>query len=253
MLYLKSLTKLKNGEEYPFIDLIKNLESINFSNSVTIFAGENGSGKSTLLKIIATEMDCVFNDQANKISSLQSGFFRTSKIKPKTSLHFSAESFIRYINNFDRVYAETLNEIEQIKNSSEISEDAKSYALMPYYRTLYEMQNQYEGVLSEQSHGEGFLDFFFSRLREGGLYLIDEPEAALSYYNQYVLAYKIYNFAKEKNCQFIICTHSPIISAIPDAQIFEIKDNEITKSSYNELENFRFLNRFLKDKENMFK
>ena len=253
MLYLKNLTKLKNGEGYPFIELVNNLENIEFTKPVTIFAGENGSGKSTLLKIIATEMDCVFNDQANKISNLQSGFFRISKIKPKSSLHFSAESFIRYINNFDRVYSETLKEIEQIKNSDEISEDAKGYALMPYYRTLYEMQNQYEGVLSEQSHGEGFLDFFFSRLKDGGLYLIDEPEAALSYCNQYVLAYKIYTFAKEKNCQFIICTHSPIISAIPDAQIYEISGNEIIESSYNELENFRFLNRFLKDKENMFK
>ena len=235
MLYLKSLTKLKNCEGYPFIDLIKKFESIEFLNPITIFAGENGSGKSTLLKIIATQMECVFTDNANKITCLQPGAFRIVKIKPRTSLHFSAESFIRYINNFDRVYSETLKEIEQIKNSDEISEDAKGYALMPYYRTLYEMQNQYEGVLSEQSHGEGFLDFFFSRLKDGGLYLIDEPEAALSYCNQYVLAYKIYTFAKEKNCQFIICTHSPIISAIPDAQIYEISGNEIIKSSYNEV------------------
>ena len=114
MLYLKNLTKLKNGDGYPFIDLINGIENINFTSPITIFAGENGSGKSTLLKIIATEMDCVFNDEANKITTLKSGHFRLSKIKPKTSLHFSAESFIRYINNFDRVYAETLKEIEQI-------------------------------------------------------------------------------------------------------------------------------------------
>ena len=253
MLYLKNLTKLKNANGYPFIDLIKGLVSIDFVSPITIFAGENGSGKSTLLKIIATEMDCVFNDEANKITTIDAGCFRLSKIKPKSSLHFSAESFIRYINNFDRVYAETLKEIEEIKNSNEISEEAKGYALMPYCRTLNEMQNQYEGVLSEQSHGEGFLDFFFSRLKEGGLYLIDEPEAALSYYNQYILAYKIYNFAKEKNCQFIICTHSPIITAIPEAQIYEINGNDITKTSYSQLENVRFLQRFLKDKENMFK
>ena len=252
MIYLKSITKIKEGEGYPFTPFIKNFKSLSFSKPISIFAGENGSGKSTLLKIIATQMDCVFNDTDNKLAPLDE-YFRISKLKPSTSLHFSAESFIRYINKFDRIMAETLKEIEEIKADSTLSDEAKGFALMPYCRTLNEMQNQYSGVLSEQSHGEGFCDFFLSRLKPGGFYLIDEPEAALSYYNQYVLAYRIALFAKEHNCQFIICTHSPVMCAIPDAEIFEIKDDKITATTYGELENIRFLERFLKNKENMFK
>lgn len=252
MLYLKNIVKLKEENAYPFIPLIKEFTSLQFSKPITILAGENGSGKSTLLKILATEMDSVFNDNANRLD-IPTGCFRVSKLKPSTTLHFSAESFIRYINNFDRMMAETLAEIEEIKKDTTLSEEAKSFALMPYYRTLYEMQNQYNGVLSEQSHGEGFSDFFFSRLKDGGLYFIDEPEAALSYCNQYSLAYRINLYAKERNCQFIICTHSPVMCAIPDAEILEIKNNQIVKSSFNELENILFLQRFLKDKENMFK
>ena len=252
MIYLKNITKIKEGEGYPFTPFIKNFKGLSFTKPISIFAGENGSGKSTLLKIIATQMNCVFNDSDNMLTPLDE-YFRLSKLKPSTSLHFSAESFIRYINKFDRIMDETLKEIEEIKADPTLSDEAKGFALMPYYRTLNEMQNQYKGVLSEQSHGEGFCDFFLSRLKAGGFYLIDEPEAALSYYNQYVLAYRIALFAKEHNCQFIICTHSPVMCAIPDAEIFEIKDNAISSTSFNELENIRFLERFLKNKENMFK
>ena len=252
MIYLKSITKIKQGKGYPFTNFIKNFTSLEFKNPVTILAGENGSGKSTLLRILATEMDSVFNDNDNKVE-IPIGSFRISKLKPSTTLHFSAESFIRYINNFDKTYAETVADIERIKNDPTLSDEAKGFALMPYCRTLYEMENQYNGVLSEQSHGEGFSDFFTSRLKDGGLYFIDEPEAALSYYNQYSLAYRINLYAQEHNCQFIICTHSPIMCAIPNAEIFEIKNDNLVKSSYEELENIRFLQRFLKNKENMFK
>ena len=252
MLYLKNITKIKDGNGYPFVPVINNMTTLNFSSPVTILAGENGSGKSTLLKILATEMDCVFNDTDNKLEML-SGYFRLSKIKPSTTLHFSAESFIRYINKFDRIKAETIEDIIKIKNDPNLSDEARGFALMPYYRTLNEMENQYNGVLSKQSHGEGFCDFFFSRLKEGGLYFIDEPEAALSYCNQYALAYRINLFAKEHNCQFFICTHSPVMCAIPCAEIFEVNGDSINKTTYLELENIRFLERFLKNKENMFK
>ncbi len=252
MIYLKNISKIKEKTGYPFIPLICTFSQLKFTKPVTIFSGENGSGKSTLLKIIATQMGCVFNDKENLLEPLDE-YFRISKIKPSTSLHFSAESFIKYINNFDKTMAETLAEIEEIKKRTDISEEGKSFALMPYYRTLNEMQNQYSGTLSEQSHGEGFTDFFLSRLKKGGFYLIDEPEAALSFYNQYALAYRINLFATLHECQFVICTHSPIMCAIPDAEIFEIKNDQLLKSSYEELENLQFLSRFLKNKENMFK
>ena len=112
MIYLKNITKIKEGEGYPFTPFIKNFKGLSFTKPISIFAGENGSGKSTLLKIIATQMNCVFNDSDNMLAPLDE-YFRLSKLKPSTSLHFSAESFIRYINKFDRIMDETLKEIEE--------------------------------------------------------------------------------------------------------------------------------------------
>lgn len=97
-----------------------------------------------------------------------------------------------------------------------------------------------------------YIDFFSNRLQEHGLYLLDEPESALTYENQYVLSLELRE-ALNMGCQFIIATHSPIITAIPEAQIFEITEEGIDEIPYDQLDNIRFLKLFLSSPERMFR
>ena len=98
------------------------------------------------------------------------------------------------------------------------------------------------------SHGQSFLEFFSKRISDNGLFIIDEPEAALSMENQLVFL-NILSKSIECNSQIIISTHSPIIAAYPDAQILEIKNDEITEVKYEDISSINFLKSFLGNKE----
>ena len=108
----------------------------------------------------------------------------------------------------------------------------------------------YERPLESQSHGQGFLEFFQSRLRPGGLYLMDEPEAALSYVNQLALVYLMQD-AVAAGSQFILATHSPILTACPGAALYEMQDGALTPKTYPELKNIQFLKRFINNPESI--
>lgn len=106
--------------------------------------------------------------------------------------------------------------------------------------------------LAEVSHGQGFLKFFDKRLKENGLYIIDEPEATLSSENQFLLAARIKDAAERKNCQFIICTHSPVISAVPCADVYEIVEDKLVKTEWENVSDVNFLQMFFKNKDRLF-
>ena len=107
------------------------------------------------------------------------------------------------------------------------------------------LEHLYGAPLERQSHGQGFLEFFRSRLLPGGLYLMDEPEAALSYVNQLALIYLIQDAVRDGS-QFILATHSPILAAIPEAAILEMEEGNLTPRAYEELGLVRFLQHFLR-------
>lgn len=116
---------------------------------------------------------------------------------------------------------------------------------MPHASTLAGIGSMYAHSLAERSHGEGFLDFFLSRLRPEGLYLLDEPEGALSYERQLSLAAAMMR-AEAENCQFVLCTHSPVLAAYPGAQILEIADGSLAEKEYDALGSVAFLRGFLR-------
>ena len=102
------------------------------------------------------------------------------------------------------------------------------------------------GDLNALSHGEGFLQVFESRISSGGLYLLDEPEAALSPISQLSLLYIMNQMVSEgEGAQFIIATHSPILMSFPNAQIFSFDDDCISISEYDCLEQINLYRRFL--------
>ena len=106
--------------------------------------------------------------------------------------------------------------------------------------------------LHAQSHGESFLSLVSNRFQPKGLYILDEPESALSPLNQMTFLAQMKNLADEGS-QFIIATHSPILLAYPGAVIYEIGENGITPTDYDNSEHVRLYRRFLQSPDRMLK
>jgi len=125
---------------------------------------------------------------------------------------------------------------------------AADLARLPYRNELAAIQNRYGKDLDNYSHGESFLTLFQSRFVPDGLYLLDEPEAALSPNRQLTFISALKQMIQE-NAQFIIATHSPIILAFPDATILNFRDGRIQQVQYSELEHVNLTKEFLNNPE----
>lgn len=254
MLYISRLIKNENGKGYPFsVPAIAATDSLAFTAPITILCGDNGSGKSTLLSILAAKLKAIrigqgIIEREHTVDAAQDAF-TLHKLPCKRNFFFSAEDFIAYVTWVSQTKAEAKAEIARINEDDTIAD--KSYAKMPHYRTLSDLSGLYAEDLALQSHGEGFLDFFQSRLQPGGLYLMDEPEGALSFEKQFALALLIQEAAE--NCQFILATHSPILTAIPGANILEATAEGFLPRKYSELENIQFLKLFMENPQRMFR
>jgi predicted ATPase len=169
----------------------------------------------------------------------------------RKNFYFSGEEFIKYIEWVESTKQEARKALKEIEDTYEKGSYAAKLASLSHLDTLESLNGMYASSLAKESHGEGFIDFFQNRLIKGGLYLLDEPEAALSYENQYALSIMIMD-AVDDGCQFIISTHSPVIAGIPNAGIYHIIDGKIQSSSYEELDSIRFLKLFMQQRERMF-
>jgi len=219
-------------KKYPFsLHIIKNLKRIEFPTQVTFFVGENGTGKSTILEGIAENVGFGAEGGNKNIEfktsreetylaakSLANSFTLSWRNKPKDGYFFRAESFFNVANYIDLL--------------------AKN--------TGADIYNFYGGKsLHEQSHGESFLSFFSSRLTNGGFFILDEPEAALSPQHQLCLMRIIHDMRKESNPQFIIATHSPILLAYPNATIYSCDGDTLTKIKYTDTQHYQITKDFL--------
>lgn len=200
---------------------------------VTFLVGENGSGKSTLLEAIAVA--CDFNAEggtrnftfSTRATHSELGEYITVARRryPRDGFFLRAESFYNVATNID-----------------EMDED------FSYGPKVIE---SYGGVsLHHQSHGESFLALVQNRFGGNGLYLLDEPEAALSPTRQLTLLGEMHQLA-EQDSQFIVATHSPILMAYPGARIYQLSENGIEPVQYQETEHYQLTRRFLEDPERM--
>lgn len=139
---------------------------------------------------------------------------------------------------------------QEISDNSYLKE-ISSISKLEEYRDFTPKEIFYERYggksLHEQSHGESFLSFFQANAREG-LYIMDEPEAALSPQSQLVLFIQIAKMAKAGS-QFIIASHSPILLAIPDAKIYSFDNKEISLCEYEDTESYKVMKLFINDRE----
>lgn len=200
---------------------------------VTFLVGENGSGKSTLLEAIA--VSCGFNAEggtrnftfSTRATHSELGEYITvaKRRYPRDGFFLRAESFYNVATNIDEMDEE------------------------PSFSPR--LIDSYGGVsLHSQSHGESFLALVQNRFGGEGLYLLDEPEAALSPTRQLTLLGEMHQLVG-RNSQFIIATHSPILMAYPGARIYELSENGIASVEYRETEHYQLTLRFLENPERM--
>ncbi len=234
-MFLRKVTllqeKIADFNTYPFsIPVIKSLNTLDFVNEVTFFVGENGSGKSTLLEAIAYQ--CQFNtagggrNNAHDVDSSQAAlgdYIRLSWL-PKITRGFflRAESFYHFASHLDQ-----------------LARDDPTFNYGGYGgRSLH-----------RQSHGESFLALFLNRFSGKGIYLLDEPEAALSPTRQLAFMRIINQMVGGGNAQFIIATHSPILLGYPGAKIFSFDGASIKGIQYEDTEAYLITKEFLNKTE----
>ncbi len=213
--------KIEDKERYPFcLSAVKNLESIKFEKAVTFIVGENGSGKSTILEALATGMG--LNPEGGNMNTR----FSTS------STHSNLHKKIRCVKGYKRPKNWYFLRAESFYNVASYMDD------MPEYLGSYGGKS-----LHAQSHGESFMALLKHKLRGNGFYMFDEPEAALSPQRQ--LEALIYFHRLAKDSQLIIATHSPILMAYPEADIYHIGAEKITKIEYEDTEHYQVTKNFL--------
>lgn len=214
------------------IPALRRTETLEFGSSVTVLVGENGTGKSTLLEAIAVAYG--FNLEGGPASYRfstyddVSGLSRAIQLargwrRARTGYFFRAESFFNLASKAEEYRQGDPKEV--------------------FYR-------RYGGKsLHEQSHGESFLAWFQSFDQEG-LYLMDEPEAALSPQRQLTLLLQMVRMARQGS-QFILASHSPILQGIPGAQLLSFDGGAITPCAWEDTESYQVTRLFLERREQL--
>lgn len=232
--YLRSIVlkrdDVESFEAYPFcIPSIYELDSIDFHEDVTFFVGENGSGKSTLLEAIAVALG--FNPEGGNKNTT----FSTN------ANHSELSKYIKTIRGFKKPSDWYFLRAESFYNlASYMEQDGRAAYLGSYGGKS----------LHKQSHGESFMATLLNKLKGQGLYLMDEPEAALSPTRQMAALSAIHQLVEEKS-QFIIATHSPILLAYPRAKIYQFSSSGITEVKYTDTEHYEVTKEFLNNYESM--
>lgn len=234
-MFLKS-AKLKkdqisNYQEYPFsIPFVRFMDELDLDAPVTFFVGENGAGKSTLLEAIADQIGfnpaggSTQNYKAFDVDQAQSALGDFVKLSwwPKVTNGFflRAETFYQFASHLD-----------------EVEENGfKAYG---------------GKSLHHQSHGESFFSLFQNRFTGHAIYLLDEPEAALSPTRQLAFLTLMNDLLKAGNVQFIIATHSPILLGFPEAIIYQFDEQGIEQIDYEQTEHYQVTSYFLQHREKM--
>ncbi|HEY8957749.1 AAA family ATPase [Chitinophaga sp.] len=252
MPFLRSLSiNTSHSHPFPFnVPAVKHGKNIAIDNRITIFTGDNGTGKSTLLESIAMRMNTPLigdhigkRDDFNAARSLQPYLQLEQVRKPLNGFFFRAEDFGDYIYKLKQQKNGNNAFLEDMRG--EVADSALDKMAESMHTLLHMMRRDYGENLLALSHGEAYLKIIQTKINDNGIYLLDEPEAALSPLKQLSLISFILEALKSKNSQFIVATHSPIIMGIPGALLYEISEDEIRQTAYEDTEHYRITHSFL--------
>lgn len=244
------------GEEGRFPHNLPSLAGVSelaFSAPVTVFVGENGSGKSTLLEAMALEarLPTVGSAEAVRDASLAQQRRLAALLtmvwerRSHRGFFLRAEDFFGFARRMKNLKTEMEERLAQVElDYADRSEYAKRLAAGPAAGSLQAIRERYGDDPDAQSHGESFLALFQSRFVPDGLYLLDEPEAALSPQSQLGLVALMREMVDE-GCQFVLATHSPILAAIPGALLYDFSDAPVAAKAYEDLEGVRLIREFV--------
>ncbi len=214
---------------YPFnVSAIRETPELAFRKPIVFFVGENGSGKSTLLEAITRKCGIHIWD------------------KPRRHLAHENPHETRLANYVTVTWTNggapgSLFRAETFHDFADFLDDV---ALCDPGRLKYHGGR----ILNTLSHGEGILSYFGGRFQVKGLYLLDEPESALSPASQLKFLDLLQRLGSEGRAQFIIATHSPILLACPEAQIFSFDSSRIEEVGYEETTHYRIYKQFFTDR-----
>jgi len=259
MIHLRSLAYKPSPKQdhFPFdVPVVQSFKGLEFTSDVTFLVGENGSGKSTLLEALAcaVELPVVGSQAAHQDPTLQTvrqlaeRFKLTWNKRVRRGFFMRSEDYFGFVRHMAAVKSEMQDDLKRIdKEFADRSDYARGLAKMAYARELQSMRETYgENGLDAQSHGESYFALFQSRFVPGGLYLLDEPEAPLSPSRQLTFL-SLLRMAVQRDAQFIIATHSPIILAYPDATILSFDGERIQQADWHDLEHVAVMRSFLND------
>jgi len=234
MYHLNSITletdRYPTTEHYPFnLPLFSETKRLDFASPVTMFVGENGSGKSTLLEAIAVAAGIyIWRNGMNsryRVNRYEASLHRYLKVSwvngTVPGSFFGAQIFKDFASILEEWATTDPGQLELFGGKSLIS----------------------------QSHGQSLMSFFKSRYKLKGLYLLDEPETALSPSSQLELLQLLSENAKAGHAQFIVATHSPILLACKNATIYNFDEMPVSQIKYEDTEHFRVYRDFLNHRE----
>lgn len=242
--------------QFPFtVPAIRTLGLLSLDTPVTYFVGENGSGKSTLLEAIAiaARLPTVGSSQPDHDRTLvaQRALADALTLSWRKRTHrgffLRAEDFFGFAKSLAEQRGEMLRRMIELEDEyRDRSPFARALAEGPIRTSLAEMEARYGVDLDANSHGESFLRLFRSRFVPDGLYLLDEPEAALSPRSQLALLAMIGDMVASGS-QLIVATHSPLLLAYPEARIYSFDRTPIAHETFDALEHVRITRDFLRE------
>ncbi len=258
MIYLRSIVR-ENGtadeDVYPYtVPVIAALERLDFVSPVTFFAGENGTGKSTLLEAIASGANSISvrgddrqTEETLRHASLLAGNMRFQWVRrTRRGFFLRAEDFFDYTKRMSGLVGEMSDFAADFERRLDgYSLDLARGAVLGQQQALVE---RYGEDLNTRSHGESFLQFFAARFVSPGLYLLDEPDTALSPQSVLALLAMLKSMVADGS-QFIIATHSAMLMAFPGATIYSFDSAPIRQVEYQDVEQIGLMRLFLQDPE----
>lgn len=243
---------------FPFdVPAIATLATVEFDAPVTLLVGENGAGKSTFLEALALAADLPVVGSARLAAdptlAAQRRLADRMRIawrgRTRRGFFLRAEDFFGFQKRLAQQRAEHEAEIRRVDvELANASDHARGLAKGPHHSSMADMTRRYGENPDAASHGEAFLRLFAARLAPRGVYLLDEPEAALSPQSQLGLLAMMKD-ALDAGSQFVVATHAPLLMATPGATILSFDEAPVRRVSFDEIESVSLVRDFLQAPE----